>query len=64
MTESEAHNWKRNAMRKGVFIVPCKFNPLAVDCDLPFCARCGWNPAVEEERKARIREQHVQQCPE
>ena len=36
----------------------CVFRPNSgVECDkLSVCSQCGWNPAVEEERKKKIRE--------
>lgn len=35
---------------------PCRFIPMAVDCDAySACSRCGWNPDVERERKAKLR---------
>ena len=35
----------------------CPFRPGgAVDCDTGWCDKCGWNPAVEEKRKKKIRE--------
>lgn len=46
---------------------PCKFNtqcmvvhegttfPREVDCERGVCATCGWNPAVEAQRKKDIR---------
>ena len=47
------------AVRTGrpVFIAPgfCQYNG-AVDCaDKTNCAKCGWNPAVDEIRKKRTR---------
>lgn len=35
---------------------PCKFNPSGIVCiDKSKCDKCGWNPAVERQRKADIR---------
>lgn len=34
----------------------CTFNR-EVDCDKLKCTKCGWNPAVESERKAKIRKE-------
>lgn len=37
----------------------------AVGCDMRAdCNRCGWNPAVEERRKAAIREAMKEEDPE
>lgn len=37
----------------------CVFRPNSgVECDkFSNCDKCGWNPAVEEERKKKIREE-------
>lgn len=32
----------------------CKFNP-RIACECQMCGTCGWNPAVEEKRKEKIR---------
>ena len=32
----------------------CKYNKM-VGCDVQNCARCGWNPEVEEKRRRETR---------
>lgn len=34
---------------------PCKYN-IGVSCSERECKHCGWNPAVEQERKEKLRE--------
>lgn len=42
-------------------IVGCKFCPGGVDCEIPQCFNCGWNPDVAKERKAEIRKKRKEQ---
>lgn len=45
----------RRKLHHGHITGPCRFLPIAVDCDAySACSRCGWNPEVERERKAAL----------
>lgn len=39
----------------------CRFNT-AIMCAESDCARCGWNPAVDKQRKAKVRERMAKEA--
>lgn len=45
--------WCRDKARGHIGGYTCKYNE-TVNCTIPDCSRCGWNPTVAKERSEKL----------